>query len=210
MSSAAVVGAVVRCRALSRPASFYHPLFQIDFNRCFKGNMGNDCLMTIDGTNFRVLQKGLPKKGNAFASHKYAGKSALRYELGISILGGDQVWIQCPYPAGKNTDIIIFNKVLTNILEPGERVKADDGYCRHADKIKCPKNDANPTENLAMQGRARARHETFNGWLKNRGILSQVSRHHISLHGDVFWTCAVLTQLAINNGEPLFGVEYGD
>ncbi len=77
------------------------------------------------------------------------------------------MWIQGPSPAGKYTDIIFFNKVLTNFLEPGERVEADDGYRGHADKIKCPKNDANPTENLAMQGRARARHETFNGRLKN-------------------------------------------
>jgi hypothetical protein len=172
--------------------------------------MGNDCLMTIYGTDFRVPQKGLPKKGNAFASHKYAGKSALRYELGISIFGGNLVWIQGSYPAGKYTDIIIFNKVLTNFLEPGERVEADDGYRGHADKIKCPKNDANPTKNLAMQGRARVRHETFNGRLKNWGILSQVFRHHISLHGDDFRTCAVLMQLAIDNGEPLFWVEYGD
>jgi hypothetical protein len=166
--------------------------------------------MTINGTDFHVPQKGLLKKGNAFASHKYAGKSALRYELGISIFVGDLVWIQGPYPAGKYTDIIIFNKVLTNFLEPGERVEADDGNRGHANKIKCPKNDVNPTENLVMQGRARARHETFNGQLKNWGILSQVFRHHISLHGDVFRTCTVLTQLAIDNGKPLFEVEYGD
>jgi hypothetical protein len=76
----------------------------------------------------------------------------------------------------------------------------DDGYRGHASKIKCPKNDTNPAANLAMQGRARARHEMLNGRLKNWGILKQVFRHHISLHGDVF----------IDNGEPLFGVDYGD
>ena len=84
--------------------------------------------MTIDGTNFCIPQKGVAKKGNAFASHKYAGKSALRYELGVSILGGDLVWIQGPYPAGKYTDIKIFNKVLRHFLDPGERVEADEGY----------------------------------------------------------------------------------
>jgi hypothetical protein len=36
------------------------------------------------------------KKENAFASHKYAGKSALRYELGGDILVGNLVWIQAP------------------------------------------------------------------------------------------------------------------
>ncbi len=39
-------------------------------------------------------------------SHKDAGKSALRYELGVDILAGNLVWIQGPYPAGKYTDIV--------------------------------------------------------------------------------------------------------
>jgi hypothetical protein len=29
-------------------------------------------------------------------------------------------------------------------------------------------------------------------------------------HGDVFRACAVVTQLTIENGEPLFEVEYED
>jgi len=166
--------------------------------------------MTVDGTDFRIPQKGAATKGNAFASHKYAGKSALRYELGVDILAGNLVWIQGPYPAGKYTGIKIFNKVLRNFLEPGERVEADDGYRGHPNKIKCPGNDTNPAENRAMQGRVRARHETLNGWLKNWGVLSQVYRHDIMRHGDVFRACAVVTQLTIENGEPLSEVEYED
>ncbi len=163
--------------------------------------------MTVDGTDFHIPQKGAATKGNAFASHKYAGKSALHYELGVDILAGNLVWIQGPYPAGKYTDIVIFNKVLRNFLEPGERVEADEGYRGHPDKIKYPGNDANPAENWGMQGRVRARHETLNGRLK---ILSQVFRHNIMMHGDVFRACAVVTQLTVENGEPLFEVEYAD
>jgi len=104
-----------------------------------------------------------------------------------------------------------FNKVLRNFLEPGERVEADEGYSSHpADKIKCPGNDANPAENHAMQGRVRGHHETLNGRLKNWGILSQVFRHHITIHGDVFRACSVVTQLTVENSEPLFEVEYAD
>ena len=49
--------------------------------------------------------------------------------------------------------------------------------------------------------------------------LSQVFRHHIFLHGDVFRVCAVVvvaivvvvvTQLTVENGEPLFKVKYMD
>ena len=61
-----------------------------------------------------------------------------------------------------------------------------------------------------MQGRVRARHETLNGRLKTWGILSQIFRHNILRHGKVLRACAVLTQLAIEDGKKLFEVEYGD
>ncbi len=106
-------------------------------------------------------------------------KSALQYELNVSILGGDLVWIEGPYPAGKFTDIKIFNKVLHHFLDLGEQVKANNGYVGHADKIKRLKNTANQEENLAMQGGVRARHNMLSRWLKNWGILSQVYRNNI-------------------------------
>ena len=82
------------------------PQTQIDFeSRLGAHDMLNNCAMTVDGTDFRIHQKGAATKGNAFASHKYAGKSALRYELGVDILAGNLFWIQGPYPAGKYTDI---------------------------------------------------------------------------------------------------------
>ena len=159
--------------------------------------------MTVDGTDFRIAQnqKRAVTKGNGFASHKYAGRSALRYELGVDILVGNLVWIQGTYPAGKYTEIVIFNKVLCNFLESDERVEADEGYRGYPDKIKCPGNDVNPAENRGIQGRARTRHETLNGRLKNWGILSQVFRHHIRMHGDVFRACAVVTQLTVDRRE---------
>jgi hypothetical protein len=173
-------------------------------------DVGNDCLMSVDGTDFRIPQKGITKKGNAFGSHKYAGKSALCYKLGVDILAGILVWIQGPYPAGKYTNINIFNKVLRNFFEPGERVEADEGYCSHPDKIKCPGNNVNPAENGGMQGRVRAHHETLNGRLKTWGILPQVFRHHITMHDNVFRACTVVTQLTIQDRKPLFEMEYKD
>ena len=166
--------------------------------------------MSIDGMDFRVEQQGPAVRGNPFGSHKYAGQSALCYELGIDILAGNLVWVGGPYPAGAWPDIKIFMNELAHLLEPGERVEADNGYVGHPEKIKCPNNDCNPVENLEMQARLRSRHETFNGRLKFWGILGQVFRHDIRLHGSVFWACAVISQLAVVNDEPLFEVEYGD
>jgi hypothetical protein len=48
------------------------------------------------------------------------------------------------------TSKFFLNK-LAHCLEPGERIEANNGYVGHADKIKCPNNDCNPEENLAMQ-----------------------------------------------------------
>jgi hypothetical protein len=63
------------------------PKLQIDFDsRLGIRDLGNDCLMLMDGTHFRIPQKGAAKKGNRFGSHKYAGKSTLRYELDMDIL----------------------------------------------------------------------------------------------------------------------------
>ena len=185
-------------------------IIQIDFEKRKVGDVHNDCLMSIDGTDFRILQKGAAVKGNEFGSHKYAGKSALRYELGVCILTGHLVWIQGPYPAGKYNDIAIFNMCSAHNLDPYEHVEADNGYRGHIDKVKCPKNANARPEKLRMQGRVRARHETLNGRLKNWGILSQVFRHKIILHGKVFRACAVITQLMVENGEPLFAVEYNN
>jgi hypothetical protein len=61
-----------------------------------------------------------------------------------------------------------------------------------------------------MQGRVRARHETLNGRLMNWGIISQVFRHNIMMHCVLFWACAVVMKLTIQDGEPLFEVEYED
>jgi len=118
--------------------------------------------------------------------------------------------VEGPYPAGAWPDLKIFLNTLAGHLLPGERVEADNGYVGHPDKIKCPNNDCNRAKNLEMQSAARSRHETLNGRLKTWGVLERIYRHDIESHGIVFTACAVITQLCIANGEPLFQVEYGD
>lgn len=64
--------------------------------------------MSIDGTDVRIPQQGHAIAGNPFSSHKFAGKCALRYEIGVDILAGNVVWVEGPYAAGKYTDLTIF------------------------------------------------------------------------------------------------------
>ena len=61
-----------------------------------------------------------------------------------------------------------------------------------------------------MQTRVRNRHETVNKQFKQFGILKQIYRHDISDHGDVFRAIAIIIELAIENGEPLFKCGYCD
>jgi hypothetical protein len=165
-------------------------------------------LISVDGTDFQI-----PQHGPAFASHKFKGKSGLRYEVGLCIKTGDIVWIHGPFPCGRNPDINIFRSSLLSHLEAGERVEADDGYIGDAPRyIKCPKSFTNPQETLAMQNLVRSRQETVNKRFKDWAILSAPfrNREKIPIHGDVFRAIVVITQVSINNGEKLFQVDYDD
>ena len=143
-------------------------------------------------------------------SHKYAGKSALHYKLGVNILRGESCVDPGPIPAGSWPDIKIVTSCLAHFREPGEHVEAEDGYCGHPGKIKCLMNMSNPQEKLKMQSHVRSHHEMLNGCLKNWGILSQVICHDIRHHGDVFGACVVVTQLTIEDSKPPCEVEYDD
>ena len=79
-------------------------ILQIVWENRFKKDKGNDCLVTVDGTDFRIAEHGRP-----FFSHKYK-KSGLRYEVALCILTGDVVWINGPYECGMWPDISIFLK----------------------------------------------------------------------------------------------------
>ena len=151
-------------------------------------------------------------EGNPLSSHKFAGKCALRYELGVDIIDGNLVWLEVPFPAGKFTDIPIFWHTRIHHLNPLARVVADDGYVWEASwKVKCPWTRIDSPDNRAMQSNVRSRHETLNGRFKFWEILKQPFRHDIiTQHGIVFWAIAVIIQVAIDEGAKLFSVEYND
>ena len=162
-------------------------------------------MLTVDGTDYEG-----PELGRTFYSHTFK-RSALRYEIALSILTGDICWINGPYEAGSWPDIKIFRDSLMSHLEKGERVEADDGYIgEHPQHVKCPRGFCNEETTEYMQQRCRNRQETVNKRLKQFGCLKQRYRHDLRLHGEVFRACAVLTQLAIDDGDKLFECGYND
>ena len=165
--------------------------------------------MTVDGTDFRIERQ--TGKAKSWFSHKFKGPG-LRYEVAVSILGGDIVWVHGPFPCGDWPDIVIFRSAMINYLDNGERVEADDGYIGESPMyVKCPKKDyVSSQEQKKMKQKVRCRQETVNKRFKQFEILRSTFRHDISLHGDVFRAITVLVQLQIEDGENLFNVEYND
>ena len=80
-------------------------ILQIIWENRKDGDIGNDCLTSVDGTDCAVpYQQTVPedwytKKFNAHG---------LRYEIGVCILTGWIVWLMGPFPSGDWPDIVCF------------------------------------------------------------------------------------------------------
>jgi hypothetical protein len=93
------------------------------FDNRKKGDVGNDCLLLVDGTDFQIA-KGYSKP---FWSFKFK-KSGLWYEVGLCVLTGDICWWSGPYAPEKWNDRMIFKDGLVSMLEHGEQCEMDRGY----------------------------------------------------------------------------------
>ncbi len=163
-------------------------------------------MISVDCTDVPIQEPMV--RSSKWFSHKFSG-SGLRYEIGISLQLGNIVWIHGPYPCGSWPDIKIFRDCLRTYLDENERVEADDGYCGDAPRYcKTPTDFCSIAEDVdKYRNRLRARHETVNKRLKDFDILVQTYRHDVENHSHVFRAVAVLVQLGLLNGEPLFQLE---
>ena len=96
-------------------------------------------------------------------------------------------------------------------LSAGEKIEADDGYeGEYPATAKIPLgSSSNPIEK-ALRSRVRNRHETANKVCKVWYCLAHVLKHGLLEHSSMFRAVAVICQVAIENGEPLFSVDYDD
>ena len=140
-----------------------------------------------------------------WTSHKYNGPG-VRYEVGLGILSGDIVWVNGPFPCGIWPDLKIMKEGgILELLEENERIETDDGY-RGLDPEFCLTKSGlrHPSSDPGMRARVRARQETVNKRFRQFAAASNVYRHDVLNHSKVFYSIVVLTQLAIESGEPLF------
>ena len=158
----------------------------------------------MDGTHCRINEpRTQPSAG--WYSKKY-NKAGLSYELGIAIRSNKLVWINGPFPAGQN-DLAIYRKPngLKTKIPPGKLVVGDEGYMGEDEQVST-RNPFDSPELRNFKRRAKARHETFNGRIKNFKILDERFRHGVAKHQAVFEAVCVLVQYDMDNGHPMFDI----
>ena len=160
-------------------------------------------MITVDGIDCSIYEPHrIPS--TEWYSHKFNGPG-LTYELGIAIYHNLLVWIRGPHRSGKGTDLTRFQEPngLKSKIPAGKKVIADEIY---KDPVCSLRNRLDTPEVKKLKRRARARHENFNGRLKNFKVLAERFRHGHAKHKSIFEAVCVITQYEIENGHPLFEV----
>ena len=70
-------------------------------------------------------------------SHKFNGP-ALRYEVAVSIHGGDVVWAYGGVPAGETNDLMLARMAYIHRVDHGEKTIADSVYRDHIFFVNSP------------------------------------------------------------------------
>ena len=163
------------------------------------GDTYDRCLVTVDGTHFRILNQ-FPNNSSTPIKDWFSQKfksAGVNYEVAVCIKTGDIVWIHGPFPAATH-DITVFRYRLRDKLTFREQVMADLGY-RGDNKCMTPLHALSRLHKRAMSA-LRGRHETVNRRFKTFGALEQRFRHDVNLHHLFFRSAAVLVQLAHQAG----------
>ena len=114
------------------------------------------------------------------------------------------------YRCGTN-DITVAREAFVSFLNDNEMAVADSGYAGEARHIKTPQRWHYLTgDQFRMAVVICVRDETVNDRLKGIKVLANTFRHSLVKHSSCFQAVAMIAQLNINNGSPLFQVEYVD
>ena len=136
---------------------------------------------TVDGTHCLVWEpRPFSTKWGGFKNGKHA---SVNYEIALKIYKDELVWINGPTRPG--SDLGIFKKKLMGATPLGKKFIGDAGYTGLPDYI-CTRNDMDPRVIGRFKAFALARHETFNGKIKNFNILKHEFRHGLENHRTAF------------------------
>ena len=167
-------------------------------------------IASVDGTHCPICEptKGYPySKNPKYMSHKFH-RSALAYEVALSIFTSNIVWINGPFPAGtQDPDIMLKPNGLKSHIPLGKKVVADSAYKRTALASVVSISNAMDTKDVRLfKRRVRSRQEHVFSRMKVFRVLTQEFRHGESYHCVVFEAIAVICQIEMDVELPLFDV----
>ena len=152
-----------------------------------------DCLISTSTIDFPVLdpREKTCKIGPSSPYYsRHVKGPALRYEVGVSIFGGEIVWTNGPFKAGCETESEIFES-LKESIDPDEIAE----QFSRLDLLFCGKN---PDSDMAKKVpfKTRDRQKMVNDHIMSFKIL-QGFRHCVLRHDTVFHAIVGLVQLSI-------------
>jgi hypothetical protein len=168
--------------------------------------------MTVDGVHCKTYEPMHPTMpmDTEMSSHKFGKKAAFTYELGVSTYEQKLYWTHGPRKGGCNDKRMFKTSGLqAHLVAQGKQAIADSGYSGVRGGGVSTPNRLDTAEVKEFKRRARARHENFNGRIKNFGVLSQTFRHkknRLEKHQTAFEAVCVIVQYQLENGSPLFEI----
>jgi DDE superfamily endonuclease len=162
-------------------------------------------LISVDGTHCRINEpRHIPSSG--WYSHK-SHSAGLNYEIAVNLHESKVVWINGPFPAGRN-DRSVYTQAggLQSMIPPSKKVIADKGYRSQNDVTLSTPNPFDSDIVKTFKKRASARHETLNQRIKNFEVLAGCFRHNIAKHQCVFEAICVIVQYDMESGYALFDI----
>ena len=180
-----------------------HCFVKIKLENRFKYKQPEDqALITVDCTDC-VIEEIFPFTGT-YWSHK-SNRPAFKYEIAVSIRGGDIVWVSGPWPAGI-TDSTVFKTHLSRHLGDDEKAECDNGYLGLEKAVKPA--TGRTFLHKKQKSQARGRQENFNGRFKFFNALQNRFRHGDPTKHCVMFNCiAILVQLSQDHGERIYEVQ---
>jgi hypothetical protein len=140
--------------------------------------------------------------------------AALKYELVIAVQEPKVLSISGPFKGGTHDMTVFRAQTKQKMLEMPDKMLIADGIYKPGQKAE-HQNERNmfsipsstdPPELKTFKSRARCRHESFNGRIKNFNILSECFKNALDKHVIAFTAVCVIMQYQMDNGSPIFSM----
>lgn len=178
----------------------------------FPDNFGEDIwIMTVDGVHCATYEPNHPvfSMDPKYYSHKKK-RAGLCYELGIHLYESKLIWMNGPFPSGRNDNgNFVEGGLKQKLASIRKKALGDKIYNGHPNECSTFNASDDPAVKK-FKSRAQMRHEKFNGMMKEFSCIHECFRHGgEESFGICFEAIAVICQYRMEHGEQLFDLLAG-